>query len=98
MLKFELNCVLKFGTAPTCSGRKRRALNDAEASEVSVTLPIKATGPINYSAEGIATLGAQQKSAESGGNYRFYLTWFSIPVLATEMMISAMAAAGFLLL
>jgi len=83
VLKFELNCVLKFGTAPTCSGRKRRALNDAEASEVSVTLPIKATGPINYSAEGIATLGAQQKSAESG---------------ATEMMISAMAAAGFLLL
>merc|ERR1711935_536513 len=86
VLKFELNCVLKFGTAPTCDqaadGRRRRNVEEMGQKEpVNIKIPVSVEGPINY-AGGIATAG-KAKSAESG---------------ATEMLVSAIAAAGFLLL
>merc|ERR1711892_81931 len=94
VLKFELNCVLKFGTAPSCDpavSRRRRATQNANGDTmepVSISIPVIADGAINYSG-GIATAGPGNlanlgaKSAESG---------------ATEMLVSAMAAAGFLML
>merc|ERR1711892_1495887 len=94
VLKFELNCVLKFGTAPSCDpavSRRRRATQNANGDTmepVSISIPVIADGAINYSG-GIATAGPENlanlgaKSAESG---------------ATEMLVSAMAAAGFLML
>jgi len=95
VLKFELNCVLKFGTAPSCDpavqNRRRRATQNANGDTmepVSISIPVIADGAINYSG-GIATAGPENlanlgaKSAESG---------------ATEMLVSAMAAAGFLML
>jgi len=84
VLKFELNCVLKFGTAPTCDGSSRRRRNVGEMGQkepVNIKIPVSVEGPINY-AGGIATAG-KAKSAESG---------------ATEMLVSAIAAAGILLL
>merc|ERR1711935_681728 len=86
VLKFELNCVLKFGTAPTCGEqsqlRRRRNVGDMGQKEpVNIKIPVSVEGPINY-AGGIATAG-KAKSAESG---------------ATEMLVSAIAAAGILLL
>jgi len=85
VLKFELNCVLKFGTAPTCDGQsQRRRRNTGEMGQkepVNIKIPVSVEGPINY-AGGIATAG-KAKSAESG---------------ATEMLVSAIAAAGILLL
>merc|ERR1712106_846528 len=86
VLKFELNCVLKFGTAPTCDqaaeGRRRRNVGEMGQKEpVNIKIPVSVEGPINY-AGGIATAG-KAKSAESG---------------ATEMLVSAIAAAGILLL
>merc|ERR1711935_361144 len=86
VLKFELNCVLKFGTAPACDqaaeGRRRRNVGEMGQKEpVNIKIPVSVEGPINY-AGGIATAG-KAKSAESG---------------ATEMLVSAIAAAGILLL
>jgi len=94
VLKFELNCVLKFGTAPTpaqcaASGRRRRSMargktvqQRSDTTEVTVSFPVSAEGDMNYS-DGIATAAGKPKSADSG---------------ATEMLVSAMATAGFLLL
>jgi len=84
VLKFELNCVLKFGTAPGCGGGRRRrdvARNSGDTADFTVSIPISADGSVAY-ADGVATAG-QPKSADSG---------------ATEMLMSAMATAGFLLL
>merc|ERR1711935_1264833 len=67
VLKFELNCVLKFGTAPTCDqaadGRRRRNVEEMGQKEpVNIRIPVSVEGPINY-AGGIATAG-KAKSAE----------------------------------
>lgn len=83
MLKFELNCVLKFGTAPTpaqcvASGedddgatRRRRSMRGktqrSDTTEVTVSFPVSAEGDMNYS-DGIATAAGKPKSADSGGN------------------------------
>jgi len=95
-LAFELNCVLKFGTKPSCTsgsggsgtggsgaGRRRR---EAQSDDASVTVSFTVTpGDDDYSvSDGVVTsVEGSPKAADSGAN---------------EMMVSALAASAFLLL
>ena len=68
-----MNCVLKFGTAPTADDcapdgrrRRRRSMQSSDSTEVTVSFPVSAEGDMIYS-DGIATAAGKPKSADSGG-------------------------------
>merc|ERR1739838_346633 len=84
VLSFELNCVLKFGTKPSCGARKRRAAAPEEgATEVSVSFSVTPEGDYKVSDGVVTNVEGAPKSTDSGAN---------------EMMVSALAASAFLLL
>lgn len=83
VLSFELNCVLKFGTKPSCgTGRKRRAGEDS-GTEVSVSFSVTPEGDYKVSDGVVTNVEGAPKSTDSGAN---------------EMMVSALAASALLLL
>lgn len=85
VLSFELNCVLKFGTRPSCgTGRKRRAFaREDSGTEVSVSISVTPEGDYKVSDGVVTNVEGAPKSTDSGAN---------------EMMVSALAASAFLLL